>query len=512
MMTMGLAGGAVLTSIPGYKELSTAGEIDPNLLSLIPEHLIRRYMLVPVRKSGNCLFVAMAEPFNILALDDLRLFTGCDIEPLAAAKKEIKTLIEKHFGTPEIEMVMQDLGIGPEDGEPGAAPEEESIDQAPVIRLVNLILTRAIDEEASDIHIEPFEDYARVRYRIDGLLSEIMKLPRKMVFPVVSRIKVMANLDIAERRLPQDGRIPLKLSGCDIDLRISTLPTMFGEKVVVRVLNKGNVYKYNLPRLGLSGYNLERFQSFIKAPHGMLLVTGPTGSGKTTTLYTALNEINTIEKNIITVEDPVEYTLANINQAQINEKAGITFANYLRSILRQDPDVIMIGEIRDPQTAEIAVQASVTGHLVLSTVHTNDAPGAVTRLINMGTAPFMVASSVTGVVAQRLVRRICLRCKQEVKPDNKERAFAGLAPGTSLFAGAGCEVCNYTGYKGRIAIYEVMTLSPELQNIILQNVSTEEIRQAAVSAGMITLKKDGLAKAGKGLTTVKEIMRACLRE
>ncbi|MDD2554421.1 MAG: GspE/PulE family protein [Desulfotomaculaceae bacterium] len=511
-MNAKMASGAVLSDLPGYKDLLPADKIDLNLLSLIPEHLIRRYMLIPVKKSGNRLFVAMTEPFNILALDDLRLFTGYDIEPLAAGKKEIKMLIEKHCGTPEVEMVMQDLGIEPERGEPAEIPEAEFIDQAPVIRLVNLILTRAIDEEASDIHIEPFEQFVRIRYRIDGLLSEAMNLPHKMIFPVVSRIKVMANLDIAERRLPQDGRIPLKLHGSDIDLRISTMPTMFGEKVVIRVLNKGNVKKFNLAQLGLTKYNLKRFLSFIRASHGMLLVTGPTGSGKTTTLYTALNEINTIDKNIITVEDPVEYTLANINQTQVNEKAGITFANYLRSILRQDPDIIMIGEIRDPQTAEIAVQAAVTGHLVLSTIHTNDAPGAVTRLINMGIAPFMVASSVTGVVAQRLVRRICLHCKQESKPDNKEKAFAGLAPGTSLFAGAGCEICNFTGYKGRIAIYEVMTLSPELQNIILQNVSTEEIKQAAVSAGMVTLKEDGLKKAAAGLTTVKEIMRACLRE
>ncbi len=509
MMKIERTTGQVLINIPGFKDPFPVDKIDPGLLGLIPEHLIRGYMLFPVKRLGNRIFVAMPEPFNILALDDLRLFTGCDIEPLAAGKKEIKTLIEKHFGTPEIEMVMQDLGIEAEAGEAGENPGEEFADQAPVIRLVNLILARAVDEKASDIHIEPFADHVRVRYRIDGLLNQIMELPGKIIFPIVSRIKVMADLDIAERRLPQDGRIPLRLSGQDIDLRISTLPTIFGEKVVIRLLNKGNVNRYNLPQLGLSGHNLGCFQRFIKAPQGMMLVTGPTGSGKTTTLYTALNEINTIDKNIITVEDPVEYTLAGINQAQINEKAGITFANYLRFILRQDPDVIMIGEIRDPQTAEIAVQSAVTGHLVLSTVHTNDAPGAVTRLINMGTAPFMVASSVTGVVAQRLVRRICLRCKQEVKPDNKENAFARLAPGTSLFAGAGCEACNYTGYKGRIAIYEVMVLSPGLQNIILQNVSTEEIRQAAVGAGMITLKDDGLAKAIKGLTTIKEIMRAC---
>jgi type IV pilus assembly protein PilB len=485
---------------------------DNSLLNLIPEHLMRRYMLFPVKKTGKRLFIAMAEPFNILAIDDLRLFTGCDIEPLAAGKKEIKMLIEKHFGNPEVEMAMQDLGIEPEVAGLGDMPENAFVDEAPVIRLVNSFLTRAVDEEASDIHIEPFKHVIRIRYRVDGLLTEVMNLPPKMIFPIVSRIKVMSNLDIAERRLPQDGRIPFKLPGRDIDLRISTMPTMFGEKVVIRVLNKGNVRKYDLEQLGFSGFNLNRFLGFIKSSHGMLLVTGPTGSGKTTTLYTALNEINTIDRNIITIEDPVEYTLEGINQAQVNDKAGITFANYLRSVLRQDPDVIMIGEIRDPHTAEIAVQAAVTGHLVLSTIHTNDAPGAVTRLINMGIAPFMVASSVMGVVAQRLVRRICEHCKQESIPETNEIAFAGRIPGKALFSEVGCEYCNFTGFKGRIAIYEVMTLTPALQHIILKSVSTEEIRDAAVSGGMITLKEDGLEKAGRGLTTVKEIMRACLRE
>lgn len=511
-MERGTASAELLTNKPWLQDLAAPGKTDQNLLRLIPGHFMRKHLLFPLGKSGNCLFVAAAEPFNILALDDLRLFTGCDVEPLAKDKKEIKTLIEKYLGAPEVESAMQDLGIEPVAAGPAETAEEVFVDKAPVIRLVNLLITRAIDEEASDIHIEPFEHMVRIRYRIDGFLSEVMDLPPKMIFSIVSRIKVMSNLDIAERRLPQDGRVPLKLPGRDIDLRISTMPTIYGEKVVIRILDKGNLKRYTLEQLGLSGYNLKRFQGFIKSSHGLLLVTGPTGSGKTTTLYTAINEINTAEQNIITVEDPVEYALAGINQAQVNDKAGITFANYLRSILRQDPDVIMVGEIRDPQTAEIAVQAAVTGHLVLSTVHTNDAPGAITRLINMGIAPFMVASSVTGVVAQRLVRRICENCKQPGILELSEAAFAGLEPGTLLFSGAGCENCKFTGYKGRIAIYEVMTLSPHLQSIILQNVSTEEIREAAVSAGMVTLKEDGLAKAVRGLTTVKEIMRACLRE
>ncbi len=502
----------VLAAVLGCSETAAANSIDKSILSAIPEHLMRKHRMFPVRIAENRLYVAMTEPFNILAIDDLRLFTGYDIEPLATAEKEINLLIEKHFGTPEVVMAMQDLGIEPEAGEGDEIVKNVFIDEAPVIRLVNSIITRAIDEEASDIHIEPFEHAIRIRYRIDGFLTEIMNLPPRMIFPIVSRIKVMSNLDIAERRLPQDGRIPLKLPGCAIDLRISTMPTMFGEKVVIRILNKGNARKYTLKQLGLSGSNLSRFLDFVRAPHGLLLVTGPTGSGKTTTLYTVLNEINNIEKNIVTIEDPVEYVLEGINQAQVNDKAGITFINFLRSVLRQDPDVIMIGEIRDAQTAEIAVQAAVTGHLVLSTIHTNSAPGAVTRLINMGIAPYMVASSVMGVVAQRLVRRICANCKQKHIPDNSETVFSGLGHDSILFSGKGCEICGFTGYKDRIALYEVMKMTPPLQSIILKNASTEEIRAEAVREGMTTLKADGLKKAVNGLSTVKEIMRTCFRE
>lgn len=512
LVSMGMVTDRVLTKMLGIRELTQVNKIDKSFLSVIPEHLMRRHMLFPVKKTENCLFIAMAEPFNIMAIDDLRMYTNCDVEPLAAGKKEIKMLIEKHFGTPEVDMAMHDLGIDTEMAVPDDTTEDVLLDAAPVIRLVNSLITRAIDEEASDIHIEPFEHFIRIRYRVDGLLAEVMNLPPQMIFPVVSRIKVMSSLDIAERRLPQDGRIQLKMPGSDIDLRISTMPTIYGEKVVIRILNKGNIKRYTLEQLGFSCNNLGMFRRFVNSSHGMLLVTGPTGSGKTTTIYTALHEINSIDRNIITIEDPVEYVLDGINQAQVNDKAGITFANYLRSILRQDPDVIMIGEIRDTLTAEIAVQAAVTGHLVLSTVHTNDAPGAVTRLVNMGIAPFMVASSVLGVVSQRLVRRICENCRQESIPDKSEIAFAGIDPETVLYAGAGCEKCNHTGYKGRIALYEVMPLSPMLQNTILKNVSTEEIRKAAVSEGMVTLKEDGLKKAIRGLSTIKEIMRACLRE
>jgi type IV pilus assembly protein PilB len=512
LVKMGMISEEELTRVLGIEELAPTDRIDKELIGMVPEQLIRRYKLFPVKKTGNRFFVAMADPLNILAIDDLRLLTGFDIEPLAASEKDINKLIEKYFGIPEIEKAMQELGIEPEIADQDEIKEDVIIDEAPVIRLVNSLITRAINEEASDIHIEPFKQGIRIRYRVDGILREVMKLPRKMIFAIVSRIKVMSNLDIAERRTPQDGRIPLKLPGHDLDLRVSTMPTVYGEKVVVRILYKESIKNYTLEKLGLSEYNLERFSAFIKNSYGMLLVTGPTGSGKTTTLYTALNSINTIDQNIITVEDPVEYMLDGINQAQVNVKAGITFASYLRSILRQDPDIIMIGEIRDHETAEIAVQAAITGHLVLSTLHTNDAPGAVTRLIDMGMAPFMVASSLLGVVAQRLVRRICESCKQECVPEKSEVAFAGLSAGTVLYSGAGCEKCNFTGYRGRIAIYEVMTMLPSLQSIVLNSATTEELRDAAISSGMITMKEDGIKKALSGLTTIKEIMRVAFRE
>lgn len=485
--------------------------IDKSIISLVPERFIRRYKVFPVKKAGNRLYVAMADPLNVMVIDDLRLLTGFDIEPLVIGEKEINALIEKHFGIPEVEKAMQDLGIEPEAAEADEIKEDGITDEAPVIRLVNSLIIRAIDEEASDIHIEPFQHGIRIRYRVDGILREVMNLPRKIIGAIVSRIKIMSNLDIAERRTPQDGRIPLNLPGRQLDLRISTMPTVFGEKVVIRILYKESIKTYTLEKLGFSAYNLQRFLTFIKSAYGMLLVTGPTGSGKTTTLYTALNAMNTVDRNITTVEDPVEYMLNGISQAQVNVKAGVTFAGCLRAILRQDPDVIMIGEIRDPETAQIAAQASVTGHLVLSTLHTNDAPGAITRLINMGVAPFMVASSLLGVVAQRLVRRICENCKQLSRPDKTEAAFAGLGPDAVLYAGAGCEKCNFTGYRGRIAIYEVLALSPALQSIILRKAANEELREAAISAGMIPLKEDGVKKALSGHTTVKEIMRVAFR-
>ncbi len=501
-----------LTKVLRGEGLPSMDKIDKELIGLVPEQLIRGYKLFPVKKTGNRFYVAMADPLNVLAIDDLRLLTGFDIEPLAASDKDINKLIEKHFGIPEVEKAMQELGIEPELADQEEIKEDVIIDEAPVIRLVNSLITMAINEEASDIHIEPFEQVIRIRYRVDGILREVMNLPRKMIFAIVSRIKVMSNLDIAKRRTPQDGRIPLKLPGRDLDLRISIMPNIYGEKVVIRILYKESIKNYTLGKLGFSEYNLERFSAFIRSSYGMLLVTGPTGSGKTTTLYTALNSINTVEQNIITVEDPVEYMLDGVNQVQVNVQAGITFAGYLRSILRQDPDIIMIGEIRDHETAEIAVQAAITGHLVLSTLHTNDAPGAVTRLIDMGIAPFMVASSLLGVVAQRLVRRVCENCRRECIPEESEIAFAGLKAGTVLYSGAGCEKCNFTGYRGRVAIYEVMNILPSVQSIVLNSPTTEELREAAINRGMITLKEDGIRKAMSGVTSIKEIIRVASRE
>lgn len=510
LVNLGFITGADLGKVLGSWDTTPAEGISEEVLKYIPEQFIRRHKLFPVKREGSRLFVTMADPLDIVAIDDLRLLTGLDIEPLAAGEKQINALIERYFGLPEVDRAMRDLGIVREEEEPYEA--EDAADEAPVIRLVNSLIIKAIDEEASDVHIEPCKEGVLVRYRVDGLLREIMKLPRKMHHALVSCLKVMANMDIAQRRLPQDGRIQLKLQGRDLDLRVSTMPTIFGEKVVIRVLYKDSIKRYTMEGLGFSRYNLERFNALLQGSCGMVLVTGPTGSGKTTTLYAALDKLNSPEKNIITVEDPVEYLLAGVNQTQINVKAGITFATYLRSILRQDPDIIMIGEIRDRETAEISVRAAATGHLVLSTLHTNDAPGALNRLVDMGIEPFMAASSVIGVVSQRLVRRICTNCRREAHPDEFEQAFSGLQPGQTVYRGLGCEHCCDTGYRGRVALYEVLIVTSSLQKLILGRASAGEVKEAAVRGGMITLKEDGIQKSLAGLTTIREVARASYRE
>ena len=391
-----------------------------------------------------------------------------------------------------------------------AAQVDEGTDTgSQVVQLVNNLLIKAVQEEASDIPIEPFQYRTQVRFRVDGILHQKYQLPKGILNPLVSRLKVMANLDITERRLPQDGRIEIKLSNIDLDLRISTVPTIFGEKVVIRIFNKEQINHFTMENLDFSPENYRLVKSFLQRPYGLLLVTGPTGSGKTTTLYTALKSINSVEKSIVTVEDPVEYVLEGINQTQINTKAGATFATYLRSILRQDPDVIMIGEIRDLDTARIAVRAATTGHLVLSTMHTNDAPGALNRLIDMGVEPFMVVSSVLGVIAQRLVRRVCKHCGKGRQMSDLNYALPETADIPQFSDSTGCIKCNHTGYRGRIAIHEVLKMTPLLQRLVLQQASAAALREAALKEGMIPMSRDGFNKAMQGLTTIQEVIRVC---
>jgi type IV pilus assembly protein PilB len=496
---------------------SQADEVDLRLLNLVPEKLIRKYKLFPVRKKVNSLYVAMADVFNVTALDDLRLLTGCDISPLQTTEQEVNAFIGKHFGAPEMEQaileIVKDMDAEVVEEEEEGVSDAELADEAPVIRLVNSLILKAVNQDASDIHIEPRSRSTQIRFRVDGLLRNDMNLPRRMTVPVLTRIKVMANMDIAERRAPQDGRIPLRISERNLDLRVSTLPTIYGEKAVIRILDKESIKKYALDKIGFSSYNLEQFRNFLKSSYGMILLSGPTGSGKTTTLYMALKVLNTEDVNIVTVEDPVEYVLDGVNQAQVHAKIGVTFASYLRSILRQDPDIIMIGEIRDQETADIAVRSATTGHLVLSTLHTNDAPGVITRLIDMDVEPFLVASSVIGAVSQRLVRRICPHCRVRYEPSEAELVFTGLRKDeVELYEGKGCDQCNQTGYRGRVAIHEVLTVTPGIQKLILGRPSNDELRHVALNEGMISLKEDGIAKVRQGATTIREIMRVAFRE
>ncbi len=492
--------------------------LNANLVNSVPEAMIKRHRVMPIKKEGNRLTVAMVDPLNVVAIDDLRLTTGCEIRPVLATEKEIETAIHKHFGLPSLEVAMKDFEVTPgsevENDAVRLDQEEAIIDEAPIVRLVNGIFMEAINEGVSDIHFEPMEDRVRIRYRADGILREAMKLPRKSRAALISRIKIMSDMDIAEKRVPQDGRIQIKYGEKGVDMRVNTLPTVFGEKIVIRLLDKSSI-RIRVNQLGLSKLNHHKFTSAIRNPHGILLITGPTGSGKTTTLYATLNELNDPEKNIITVEDPVEYMLEGINQTQVNAKAGLTFAAGLRAILRQDPDIVMVGEIRDGETADIAVRAATTGHLVLSTLHTNDAPGAMTRLIDMGVEPFLVASSVIAVVAQRLVRRICSECKEayELPPEAPERIYLGIPPEQiTFYRGKGCSKCGNKGYKGRLGIHELMPITKGLRHLINARVSADEIKRVAVAEGMVTVKEDGLNKAIEGLTTVQEVTRVAYSE
>lgn len=516
----------------GYPFIDFSKErIDPSAVNLVPQHFAQRYNVIPVRKiSDRKLLVAMADPTNIVAIDDLRLVTGLDIEPAVAVPDLITEAINRHYraevAPATAAVVTETAGAG---GLPTAvqeaistlrargeisAEEEEALrvaEEAPIIRAVNAIIHQAIKERASDIHVEPERRSVRIRYRIDGILHEVMNLPRFLHPPLTSRIKIMADMNIAERRLPQDGRIPIRTpDGKDYDLRVSCIPTITGEKIVMRILDRQNPL-IGLHKLGFFPDTFAQLEKLISYPYGIILSTGPTGSGKTTTQYSILNRLNTTEVNIITIEDPVEYQLPGIYQVQVNTKAGLLFSNALRYFLRHDPDIMMVGEIRDLETAEIAVEASLTGHLVLSTLHTNDAPTAITRLIDMGVEPFLVSASLIGVLAQRLVRTLCPHCKEPYKPPAEGLRRLGLTPeeveGVTFYRGRGCEYCRHTGYYGRTGIFELMVVNEEIAELIVRRAPLGEIREAAKANGMKTLMEDGLRKAMAGITTIEEVLR-----
>ncbi len=494
-------------------------EIDSNLVKLIPSEVAQKHMIVPVSRRGATLTIAMVDPSNVFAIDDVKFMTGYNVEPVVATETAVKTAIQKNYNsTAALQTVMDSITkqeelfdvIHEEDEAADLTEIKAAVEEAPVVKLVNLILGDAITKRASDIHVEPYEKIFRVRYRIDGVLQEVMQPPLRLRAALTSRIKIMAELDIAERRLPQDGRIKLKMKNREVDLRVSTLPTLFGEKVVMRILDKSNL-TLDMTKLGFDPKPLKDFQNAIECPYGMVLVTGPTGSGKTTTLYSALNQINKIGTNIMTAEDPVEYNLLGVNQVQMKDEIGLNFAAALRSFLRQDPDIIMVGEIRDYETAEIGVKAALTGHLVLSTLHTNDAPSTINRLLNMGVEPFLVSSSVLLILAQRLARKICPECKEEEKVAPQGLVSIGFskeeAETVKPLRGKGCGNCNNSGYRGRIALYEVMPVGEEIKELILEGASAGEIKKRAVSLGMKTLRMSGVQKIKEGVTSVEEVVR-----
>ncbi len=497
-------------------------EIEPEILKLVSREQCERHRVVPVSRAGSSLVVAMTDPTNLNAIDDLKFLTGYNVEPVIASETAIAQAIERHYNAgPSYDEVMagfdeNEIDFSAEDADLSQMDLERASEDAPVVRLVNMILLNAIKKGASDIHIEPYEKKYRVRYRIDGVLHEEMQPPIKLKAAISSRLKIMSQLDIAERRLPQDGRIKLKLGkGREMDFRVSVLPTLWGEKIVMRLLDKGNL-QLDMTKLGFDQKPLDDFQWAIHQPWGMVLVTGPTGSGKTTSLYSALSELNQPDTNISTAEDPVEYNLHGINQVQMHEDIGLNFAAALRSFLRQDPDVIMVGEIRDYETAEIAVKASLTGHMVLSTLHTNDAPATISRLLNMGIEPFLITASVNLVLAQRLARKICVDCKEEIGFDPQVLKDLGFKPeqmaDARLFKGAGCKTCNGSGYKGRVALYEVMRFTDDLKDRVLQGVSSAELKQAAIRGGMQTLRMAGIAKVLAGVTTTEELLRVTMAD
>ncbi len=500
-------------------------EVDPTVIKLVPQETAVRYQVVPLSRVGSTLTIAMTDPTNVFAMDDIKFMTGFNVEPVVASESAISEAIHKFYGeaasVEELDKVMRDLASGEadlelatEEQEMDLAELEKAAEEAPIIRLVNLLLTDAVKRGASDIHVEPYEKELRVRFRIDGVLQTVMSPPLKLKDAITSRLKIMSKLDISEKRLPQDGRIMMKYSRDgkkrELDFRVSTVPALFGEKMVLRLLDKENL-RLDMTKLGFESDSLAKFERQILKPYGMVLVTGPTGSGKTNTLYSSVARLNTPETNIMTAEDPVEFQLPGINQVQMKEQIGLNFAAALRAFLRQDPNIILVGEIRDFETAEIAVKAALTGHLVLSTLHTNDAPSTISRLMNMGIEPFLVATSVNLICAQRLVRRICNGCKEPLAVPEQALLDAGFAPGevktTKVFHGSGCSTCNNTGYKGRLGLYEVMEINDELRELILVGASSLELKKKAIEQGMLTLRRSGLTKVAAGTATLEEVLR-----
>ena len=494
-------------------------DIDQSLCKLIPSDVVQKYQIMPINRTGATITIAMVDPSNVFALDDVKFMTGYNVEPVVASEAAIKAAVNKYYDTAEaLNDVMATLKEGDENVDLITDEEEDvnlgdlkqAVEDAPVVKLVNLILTDAISKGASDIHIEPYEKSFRVRYRVDGVLYETMQPPMRLRAALTSRLKIMSELDISERRLPQDGRIKLKMKGKEVDLRVSSLPTLFGEKIVMRILDKGNL-QLDLAKLGFEEKAGVDFFKAINSPYGMVLVTGPTGSGKSTTLYSALSNVNKVDVNIMTAEDPVEYNLMGINQVQMKDEIGLNFAATLRSFLRQDPDVIMVGEIRDYETAEIAVKAALTGHLVLSTLHTNDAPSTVNRLLNMGIEPFLVASSTILILAQRLCRRVCQHCKEPEKVPIQALIDVGFteeeAKEVVPYKGRGCDLCGGTGYKGRVALYEVMPISAGIKELILEGATATEIKKCMLNDGCKSLRKSGLTKIAQGVSSIEEVLR-----
>ena len=483
--------------------------IEEAQFSLLPEEIVRKFTVIPVFSMENSLGLAMADPLDVEAIDHISRYTGLSVDPYLSAEEDIKKIIDAQFlKLGSVADMIEDLEVTRLKDEEDEIPELKDLsDEAPITKLVNLIFAQAVRDGTSDIHIEPDEHILRIRFRIDGVLYEVPSPPKHLKAAITSRIKVMSNMNIAETRKPQDGHIRMRVEGKNIDVRVSMLPTVFGENVVLRILDPQSI-AIGLEQLGFTEAMLDKFKEIIFRPHGVLLNTGPTGSGKTTTLYAALQTVNSLEKNIITVEDPVEYRLRLIRQVQVNSKVGVTFANALRSILRQDPDIIMIGEIRDVETAEIAIQAALTGHFVFSTLHTNDASGAAARMVHMGVEPFLVAAALQGIMAQRLARKICPECKESYEPDPLILQQFNIEPGTRLHRGTGCEYCRGTGYKGRVAILELVDITSEIRHLILEKASVDDIKEQARKDGAIFMKDDALQKVLSGTITIEEMSRA----